>query len=95
MKAAKEKEIQQLHSYGTFEELDVTKVNPDDLDKAIAATWVITEKGDPGKEYIKARLCCRGDKEQARRLLLRRRESAGGRGAIAKRHNTQTAGKGF
>ena len=65
VKAAKEKEIQQLHSYGTFEELDVTKVNPDDLDKAIAATWVITEKGDPGKEYIKARLCCRGDKEQA------------------------------
>ena len=60
---AKEKELDNLKTYETFEEVDIANI-PHDVE-TIGSRWVVTrkEKFDGQKQNVKARLVCRGFQE--------------------------------
>ena len=67
---AKEKELDNLKTYGTFEEVDIASI-PHDVE-TIGSRWVVTrkEKFDGQKQNVKARLVCRGFQESNKIGLL-------------------------
>ena len=63
VKEAKDKEFNQLKSFNTFEEIQESSLTPQQAERIIPSSWVITEKGDVNELFVKARLVARGDLE--------------------------------
>ena len=61
---AKDKELDKLQQFGTYEEVREAKLTPSQRSNMIASTWAIVDKGTAGDSVIKARLCARGDLEK-------------------------------
>ena len=62
--AAKEKELNTLRQFGTFEEVKKSSLTADELAQMIPTTWAVVLKDSNNPDSVKARLCARGDKEK-------------------------------
>ena len=63
MYTGKKDELKSIQHFGTFKEVDIRTLTPEQKERIIPCSWVIVEKGKPGNIKTKARLVARGDKE--------------------------------